>query len=155
MDSRGWVHWIEVPRQRGYEPLRHHGRVWIRRERSSVEPSPTELQDLYNAFGFVLTEERGIQAASPADIDLQAFRSYLHALGLETDQEPQPRTEDDLRNRGVLTEIDGAARHAPRDAGVQRDRRRAAARRGRQVRQGHAPTPSRPGTVRVRPAAGW
>ena len=108
LDPGGWVHWIAVPRQRGYEPLRHHGRVWIRRERSSVEPSPTELQELYNAFGYVLTEERGIQAASPADIDLQAFRSYLHALGLETDQEPQPRTEDDLRNRGVLTEIDGA-----------------------------------------------
>ncbi len=107
-DAAGWVHWIEVPRQRGYEPLRHRGRVWIRRERSSVEPSPTELQELYNAFGYVLTEERGIQAGSPADIDQQSFRAYLRALGLETDQEPQPQTEDDLRNRGVLTEIDGA-----------------------------------------------
>lgn len=47
-DPSGWVHWIEVPRHRGYEPLRFGGRVWVRRERSSVEPSPAELQDLYN-----------------------------------------------------------------------------------------------------------
>ena len=46
-DPRGWVHWVEIPRQRGFEPLRYDGRVWIRRERSSVEPSPTELQELY------------------------------------------------------------------------------------------------------------
>ncbi len=116
LDPGGWVHWIEVPRQRGYEPLRHRGRVWIRRERSSVEPSPAELQELYNAFGYILTEERGIQAASTADIDLQAFRSYLRALGLETDVEPQPPSDDDLRNRGVLTEIDGA--HHPTLYGV-------------------------------------
>ncbi len=76
-DSRGWVHWIVVPAQRGFEPLRHDGRVWVRRERSSVEPSPTELQELYNAFGYILTKERTIQAATVGDIDLAAFRSYL------------------------------------------------------------------------------
>ncbi|MFQ5666938.1 MAG: RNA-binding domain-containing protein [Candidatus Binatia bacterium] len=107
-DPSGWVHWIEVPRQRGYEPLRYGGRVWVRRERSSVEPSPTELQELYNAFGYILTEARAIQAAGVADIDQAAFRAYLRALGLETTEEPQPTTEDDLRNRGALTEIDGA-----------------------------------------------
>lgn len=107
-DPGGWVHWIEVPRQRSYEPLRYSGRVWIRRERSNVEPSPAELQELYNAFGYILTEERAIQAALPSDVDLQAFRTYLRALGLETEAEPQPTTEDDLRNRGVLTEIDGS-----------------------------------------------
>lgn len=109
-DPRGWVHWIEVPRQRNYEPLRFSGRVWIRRERSSVEPSPSELQDLFNAFGYILTEERGIQAASPADIDPSAFREFLRALGLEIEVEPQPGVEDDLRNRGVLIEIDGEPR---------------------------------------------
>ena len=57
-DPMGWVHWIEVPRQRGFEPLRYDGRVWVRRERSSVEPSPSELQELYNAFGYIITEER-------------------------------------------------------------------------------------------------
>ena len=107
-DPNGWVHWIEVPRQRGFEPLRYDGRVWVRRERSSVEPSPAELQELYNAFGYVLTEERSIQAGVPAHIDLQSFRSYLHALGLDTEEEPQPAEEDDLRNRGVLTELGGA-----------------------------------------------
>jgi len=102
----GWVHWIEVPRQRGLEPLRYDGRTWVRRERSSVEPSPSELQELYNLFGYVLTEERSILAATASDVDLDAFRSYLKAMGLETDQDPQPASEDDLKNRGVLAEID-------------------------------------------------
>ncbi|HED12060.1 MAG TPA: ATP-binding protein, partial [Gammaproteobacteria bacterium] len=103
----GWVHWIEVRRQRGLEPLRYSGRVWVRRGRSSVEPSAAELQELYNVFGYVLTEEQAIQAAHIKDIDLQVFRRYLDTLGIETDQEPQPETEDDLRNRGVLTEVGG------------------------------------------------
>lgn len=103
----GWVHWIEVPRQRGYEPLRFGGRVWVRRERSSVEPSPAELQELYNAFGYILTEERGIGAARVGDIELDAFRGYLHALGLETDEDPQPTPDEDLQNRGVVAAIDG------------------------------------------------
>lgn len=107
-DPKGWVHWIEIPRQRSFEPLRYGGRVWVRRERSSVEPSPVELQELYNAFGYILTEERAIQAATPAHIDIQAFRSYLRALGLDTEDDPQPDEEDDLRNRGVLTELGDA-----------------------------------------------
>ncbi len=109
-DPKGWVHWLEVPRQRGFEPLRYDGRVWIRRQRSSVEPSPLELQELYNAFGYIITEERSIEAGSLAHIDLQRFRSYLRALGLDTEQDPQPTDEDDLRNRGVLTELGGALR---------------------------------------------
>ena len=62
-DTAGWVHWLEVPMQRGLEPLRYDGRVWVRRGRSSVEPSPAELQDLYNAFGYILTEERYVESA--------------------------------------------------------------------------------------------
>ncbi len=108
--ANGWVHWIEVPRQRGFEPLHHRGRVWIRRERSSVEPSPTELQELYNTFGFVLTEEQVIPAASMEDIDAGAFRSFLRAQGLDTEEEPQPAFADDLRNRRILAEFDGALR---------------------------------------------
>ena len=107
-DPNGWVHWIEVPRQHGFEPLGYDGRVWVRRERSSVEPSPVELQELYNAFGYILTEERSIQAGAPAHIDRQRFRSYLHAHGLDTEEEPRPDDEDDLHNRGVLTELGGA-----------------------------------------------
>ena len=109
-EAEGWVHWIEIPRQRGFEPLRHEGRVWIRRGRSSVEPSPTELQELYNAFGYILTEERAILDASPAHIDLGAFRSYLKRLGFDTTDDPQPDAEDDLRNRDVLVEVGGELR---------------------------------------------
>ena len=47
-DPNGWVHWIEVAHQDEPEPLRYDGRVWIRHECSSVEPSPSELQELYN-----------------------------------------------------------------------------------------------------------
>ena len=109
-DPHGRVHWVEVPRQRGFEPLRYDGRVWIRRERSSAEPSPTELQELYNTFGYILTEERAIQDATPEHIDAEAFRAYLQRLGFDTDEDPQPNPEDDLRNRSVLVDIGGEAR---------------------------------------------
>lgn len=103
----GWVFWIEVPRQRGFEPMRYDGRVWVRRDRTSVEPSATELQELYNAFGYVLTEERAILDAPPSHIDLEAFRAYLKRMHVDTANDPQPGTEDDLRNRAVAAEIDG------------------------------------------------
>ena len=109
-DTNGWVHWVEVPRQRGFEPLRYDGRAWIRRGRSTVEPSPTELQELYNAFGYFITEERSIQAADIAHIDLQKFRTYLSAQGLNIEDSPQPDNESDLKNRGVLAEIGGEMR---------------------------------------------
>ena len=107
-DPNGWVHWIEVPRQpRGFEPLHYRGRFWIRRQRSSVEPSPSERQELFNNFGFVLTEEQVIRAAGADDIDLNAFRSFMRAQGLDADEEPQPPIEDDMRNAGILAESDG------------------------------------------------
>ena len=109
-DPQGRVHWVEVPRQRGFEPLRYDGRVWIRRERSSVEPSPTELQELYNTFGYILTEERAIQDAAMEHIDVEAFHAYLERLGFDTDEDPQPDPEHDLRNRSVLVDIGGEAR---------------------------------------------
>ena len=106
-DPNGWVHWLEVPRQRGFEPLRFEGRVWVRRQRSSVEPSPAELQELYNIFGYIITEERTIQAATSSHIDIQAFRTYLQKMGLDTEDELQPTDEDDLSNRGVVRELGG------------------------------------------------
>lgn len=109
-DPRGWVHWLEVPRQRGFEPLRYDGRVWVRRARSSVEPSPTELQELYNAFGYILTEERAIEDAAIEHIDIGAFHAYLKRMRIDIEEEPQPDSRNDLRNRGVLTEIGGALR---------------------------------------------
>ena len=107
-DPSGWVHWIDVPKQRGFEPLSYSGRVYVRRARSSVPPSSTELQELYNIFGTIVTEERVIQAAPVEEIDVQGFRSYLAGQGLETDEEPQPDTESDLRNRNVLADLGGA-----------------------------------------------
>jgi len=104
-DPRGWVHWIEVPRQRGFEPLRCEGRVYVRRGCASVEPSPSELQDLYNLFGYIITEERAIDAAGVEHIDVQSFKSYLGRLGLDLLGEPQPGLENDLRARGVVTEV--------------------------------------------------
>lgn len=104
-DPKGWVHWLEIPKQRGLEPLRYDGRVWVRRERSSVEPSPVELQELYNAFGYILTEERSILAGGLAHIDLERFRLYLQAFGINTEDEPQLDDESDLSNRGVLVNI--------------------------------------------------
>ena len=109
-EPAGWVHWIEIPRQRGFEPIRYDGRVLVRRERSSVEPSATELQELYNAFGYILTEERAVLDATPAHIDLEAFRVYLQRLGFDTTDDPQPDSVDDLRNRDVLVEIGGELR---------------------------------------------
>ena len=49
-DPNGWVHWIEVLQQGSPGPLCYDGRVWIRHQCSSVEPSPSELQELYNTF---------------------------------------------------------------------------------------------------------
>ncbi|MBM4370792.1 MAG: putative DNA binding domain-containing protein [Deltaproteobacteria bacterium] len=106
----GWVHWVEVPRQRGYEPLRHEGRVLVRRGRANVEPSPAELQDLYNVFGYILTEERAIEAAGVGAIDVQCFRDYLERLGLDLVSDPQPGFEQDLRARGVVAVIGGELR---------------------------------------------
>jgi ATP-dependent DNA helicase RecG len=106
-DPNGWVHWIEVPRQRGFEPLRYGGRVYVRRGRANVEPAPTELQDLYNLFGYIVTEEQVVEAAGAGDVDLAAFRAYLERLGLDLRTEPQPEFEDDLVNRGVLARNNG------------------------------------------------
>ena len=87
--------------------MRFQGQVWVRRARSSVEPSANELQELYNAFGYILTEERVISAATVSDIDGQLFRSYFRNIGLDTEESPQPTYEDDLRNRGVISEFGG------------------------------------------------
>lgn len=98
-----WVHWIEVRRYRGPEPLRHRGRILIRRGRASVEPSPAELQELFNSFGFILTEEQFVPGTRPEDLDEQAFRSFLERQGVDLEEEPQPDLVADLRHRGVVT----------------------------------------------------
>ena len=106
----GWVHWVRVPRVRGFEPIRHQGRFWVRRPRSSVEPSSTELQELFNTFGFVMTEQQVIPAGAIADIDISAFRAFMRAKGFETVTGPQPTTEGDLRNLAVVADHGGVLR---------------------------------------------
>ncbi len=104
----GWVHWIDVYRhQRGYEPFSCDGRFWIRRGRSTGAPSPSELQELLNTFGLVLTEKQIIPSASVDDIDFGAVRAFMRAQGLDPDEERQPAREDDLKNGSIVDELDG------------------------------------------------
>ena len=57
-----------------------------------------------------MTEERAILDATAAHIDFEAFRAFLKRLGFDTTDDPQPDSEDDLRNRDVLTSIGGGLR---------------------------------------------
>jgi ATP-dependent DNA helicase RecG len=109
-EPAGWVHWIEVRRYRGPEPLHFRGRVLVRRGRASVVPSSSELQDLFNTFGFVLTEEQIVPDTSTSDIETSVFRGFLSRQGLDMTAEPQPQQGEDLRNRGVIAEDDGELR---------------------------------------------
>lgn len=109
-DPQGWVHWVEVPQQRSLEPLRCEGRVWIRRARSTTEPSAAELQELYNAFGYIVTEERTIQGADASHLDLQKLEAFLAAQGLDVTEDPQPDPESDLRSCGALADAGGELR---------------------------------------------
>ncbi len=104
------VHWISVRRCRGPEPLRCKGRAYVRRGRASVEPSPPELQDLYNLFGFILTEEQIIPGSGERDVDAEGFRKFLERQGLDLTTDPQPDLATDLRNRSILGFEDGVPR---------------------------------------------
>ena len=105
--GEGWVHWADVRRhQRGYEPFNAGGRYWIRRRRSTVQPSPSELQELFNAFGLVLTEQQLISSSTLQDIDLDAFRSFLRSQGKRMEAGSQSNIEDDLRNASVCGWLD-------------------------------------------------
>jgi len=110
-DPSGWVHWIEVARMRGPEPLRYKGQVYVRRGRSNDEPSSSELQELYNVFGLIFTEERVVPGTSIDDIELSSFRRYWQAKGLTFDLDDEIPIETDLFNREVLDrDIDGRLR---------------------------------------------
>ena len=102
-----WVHWIEVPRVRGFDPLRYKKTFWVRRQRSSVEPSSTELQELLKAFGFRLTEEQMVPLTSGDDIDPRVFAKFLRARGFHTEEDSQPTTVADMRNFGLVREYGG------------------------------------------------
>lgn len=100
-DPNGWVHWIEIARVRGPEPLRHRGRVLVRGNRGNREPSTSELQELYNTFGLVFTEERIVPGTGAGDIDVETFRAYMLRKGVNLDGERLP-LEVDLFNREIL-----------------------------------------------------
>ena len=107
----GWVHWVNVRRHlRGYEPFSYDGRFWIRRGRATVAPSPSELQELFNSFGLVFTEQQIISPATVDEIDLGAFRSFMQVQGKQTEAEPQPYLESDLINASVCDWLDGVLR---------------------------------------------
>ena len=107
----GWIHWVNVQRhQRKTEPFRYKGEYWIRRGRSSVASSPSERQELFNAFGFVMTEEQVITSATTDAIDLESFLSFMRSQGLRPDEEPILPTEVDMCNSRVCAEIDGVLR---------------------------------------------
>ena len=111
LTDAGWVHWVDVPRQRrGYEPFGYDGRFWIRRGRATVAPSPSELQELFNVFGLVLTEQQVIASATADDIEMNAFRSYMRAQGMRVEDVPQPDVESDLRNASVCDQLNGTLR---------------------------------------------
>lgn len=105
------VHWIEVHHhQRGYEPFSYDGRFWVRRGRATVEPSPSERQELFNAFGFVLTERQIVPSATVEALDYGAVRRFLSSQGFDLETPPQPAREDDLRNASIAEDLDGVLR---------------------------------------------
>ena len=111
LTDAGWVHWVDVSRQRrGYEPFSYGGRFWIRRGRATAAPSPSELQELFNVFGLILTEKQVIASATADDIDMNAFRSYMQAQGMRIEDGPQPDVESDLRNASVCDRLNGTLR---------------------------------------------
>ena len=107
----GRVHWVEAFRQQGeHESFSKNGQFWVGRGRSTVRPFPSELQELFNAFGLVLTERQVIPSATVKDIDLDSFRSFMKLQGFRLDEEPQPAIDEELVNSSICTEFDGSLR---------------------------------------------
>ena len=71
-----------------------------------MTPSASELQELFNAFGLVLTEQQIIPSATVQDIDLHSFNTFMEAQGKRTGEEPQPDIEHDLKNASVCDWLD-------------------------------------------------
>ncbi|MSQ84053.1 MAG: transcriptional regulator [Myxococcales bacterium] len=101
------MHWVHVERQRGPEPLRVGGHIKVRRGRSNHEPSPAELQDLFNTFGFVLTEEQGVPGSTVHSLGDRTFYRHLRDIGIDTQAEPRPTLVQDLTNHGAIVPFDG------------------------------------------------
>lgn len=82
----------------------------LKGEDEKTEFKLRELQELFNLFGFVLTEAQVVPRTSPTDLDLEVFDSFLRRLSLDLEEEPRLDRLDDLRNRGVVAVDDGVAR---------------------------------------------
>lgn len=67
------------------------------------------LQDLYNTFGYIVTEEQAVSGTSSADLDLLAFERFMTNSGIDLGDEPRLQLEDDLRNRGLLVDRDSSS----------------------------------------------
>ena len=106
-DPQGWIHWIRVPKQKNPEPMQYDDVAWVRRERSSVRPSPSELQGLNNLFGYVVTEEQVVSRAALDDLEERSFRYYLRKQGLMQRSARQPDLVDDYRNLDVVRDLEG------------------------------------------------
>ena len=102
----GRVHWIEVPRIRGYAPMRYNDAYYVRRERGSAAPSNYELQKLFNAFGIVFTEEQAVRSASVRDIDSGAFASFMEAQGIDAAMDTPDALAGAYSSAGVVAETD-------------------------------------------------
>ncbi len=97
-----WVHEINVRKYRGPEPLTYQKHIYVRRGASSVEPSPHERQELFNVFGFFLTEDQIVPNTGAADINSEKFKNYLSRFNIDFVADPQPSLVQDLLNREVL-----------------------------------------------------
>lgn len=107
-DPNGWVHWIEVARMRGPQPLRCKGRVLVRRHRSNADPTESELMELYNTFGLVFTEERLVPGSTAADVEFDVFRAYMEARGIDLGATASLPVQDELLRAEILgTNVDG------------------------------------------------
>lgn len=107
-DLKGWVHWIEVRKMRGPQPVRFRGRVLVRRHRSSVDPTESELMELYNTFGLVFTEERLVPGTGASDVEFEVYRAYMAARGIDLDGTLElPREEELLRAEILGRKVDG------------------------------------------------
>ena len=105
-----WVHWVDVHRdQRGYEAFSCDGRFWVRRGRSTEAPSPSELQELLNAVGLVLTEKQIIPSATVDDIDFGAVRGSC-APRVSIRMRYRSRPGGTLRNASIVDELEGLVR---------------------------------------------
>ena len=65
-------------------------------------------KSISSMVGHIPAEEQIVSGAGVSDIELSAFQTHLRRQGCDVATEPQLAVEDDLRNRGVLAEFDGA-----------------------------------------------